>query len=401
MNDGSSCPEDLAACHRLIRELSSRLEAQDAQLHQQSHELESRAAFAQEQSRTVVDLEASHHKLFQENEELKLTIRKLIERLYGRRSERFLADPNQISLDFGDDAAAAAEALAEAVLEAERVIEEVQNRRRAKRHKPRLRSEKFPEHLPRYEKIVDLPEEQKAGKTFIGYDEVETLEFERARLRVRVTKYAKYADRRQPHQGVESPERPTGLVEGNRFDTSVAVEIIAERFFYHLPYYRQQDVFAGCGWTPSRSTLLNIVTASEFVLEPLVQYYHDLLGKIDVLGCDETPLILIVPPQLPASIRRIRAAVGCWRCFPRPRRKGARASRGGCGLVGRSNCRSTFSTLPSAAIAMARIGCCLASGVFCWEIAGADFKRSSCGAMRGSSVPPVGRMRVASCMSAV
>ncbi len=299
MNDGSSWPAELDACHRLIEQLSSRLQAQDAQLHEQAHELESRQAFAQEQSRTVVDLEASHQQLSHENEELKLTIRKLLERLYGRRSERFVADPSQIQLDFGDDAAAAVEALAEAVWEAERTIEEVQTKRRAKGHKPRVRSEKFPEHLPRYEQIVDLPEEQKAGKTFIGYDEVETLELERARLRVRVTKYAKYADRQQPHAGVESPERPTGLVEGNRFDTSVAVEIIASRFFYHLPYYRQQDVFAGCGWTPSRSTLLNIVTASEFVLEPLVQYYHDLLGKIAALGCDETPVTLIVPPQLP------------------------------------------------------------------------------------------------------
>ena len=93
MNDGSSLPAELAACHRLIRELSSQLE-------RQAHELESRAAFTQEQSRTVVDLEALHHKLSQENEELKLTIRKLIERLYGRRSERFLADPHQIQLDF-------------------------------------------------------------------------------------------------------------------------------------------------------------------------------------------------------------------------------------------------------------------------------------------------------------
>ena len=63
----------------------------------------------------------------------------------------------------------------------------------------------------------------------------------------------------QPKLGVSSPERPTGLVEGNRFDTSIAVEILACRFFYHLPYYRQQDLFAGCGWTPSRSTLLNLV----------------------------------------------------------------------------------------------------------------------------------------------
>jgi transposase len=292
MHDGSSLPAELAASHRLIEQLSSRLEAQDAQL-------QSREALAQEQSRTLVDLDASHQKLIQENEELKLTVRKLLERLYGRRSERFVADPNQIQLDFGDDAAAAAEALAEAVLEAERTIEEVDAKRRAKRRKRRVRSEKFPEHLPRYEKIVDLPEEQKAHLTFIGYDEVETLEFERARLRVRVTKYAKYANTQQPHEGVKSPERPTGLVEGDRFDTSVAVEIIAARFFYHLPYYRQQDVFAGCGWTPSRSTLLNIVSASEFVLQPLVQHYRDLLGKIDVLGCDETPVTLIVPPQLP------------------------------------------------------------------------------------------------------
>jgi transposase len=254
---------------------------------------------AQEQSRTVVDLAASQHQLSQENQELKLTIRKLMERLYGRRSERFVADPHQIQLDFGDDAAAAAEALAEAVLEAERTIEEVQNKRRARRRQPRPSSEKFPEHLPRYETIVDLPEEQKAHLTFIGYDEVETLEFERARLRVRVTKYAKYATREQSRAGVQSPERPTGLVEGNRFDTSVAVEILAARFFYHLPYYRQQDVFAGCGWTPSRSTLLNLVTASEFVLQPLVQHYRDLLAKIEVLGCDETPVTLVVPPQLP------------------------------------------------------------------------------------------------------
>lgn len=293
MNEGSSLPQELDACHRLIEELSS-------QLQQQAHNLQSREAFAEEQSRTVVDLEASRQQLSEENEELKLTVRKLMDRLYGRRSERFVDDPDQIQLDFGDDAAAVAEALAEAVLEAERTIEEVESKRTAKRRKrPRPRNEKFPEHLPRYEKIVDLPEDEKAGKTLIGYDEVETLEFERARLRVRVTKYAKYADPKQPQQGVVSPERPTGLVEGNRFDTGVAVEIIASRFFYHLPYYRQQDVFAGCGWTPSRSTLLNIVTASEFVLQPLAQYYRDLIGKVDVLGCDETPVTLIVPPQLP------------------------------------------------------------------------------------------------------
>jgi transposase len=293
MHDGSSWPQDLNACHRLIEQLS--LERDEL-----SSRLQSQDAFTAEQSQTVVALEDSRQKLCEENDELKLTVRKLMDRLYGRRSERFIADPDQLPLDFGEDEeGAAAEALAEAVLEAERTIEEVESLRKAKRKPRRRGSEKFPAHLPRYEKVVDLPDEEKAGKTFLGYDEVETLEFERAKLRVRVTKYAKYAVAGQAQQGVSSPERPTGLVEGNRFDTSVAVEILACRFFYHLPYYRQQDLFAGSGWTPSRSTLLNLVTAAEFVLQPLVQHYRDLLSEIDVLGCDETPVTLIVPPQLP------------------------------------------------------------------------------------------------------
>jgi len=293
MNNGLSLPQEMDACHRLIEQLSSQLE-------QQARDLQSREAIVEEQSRTVVDLEASHQQLSQENEELKLTVQKLLERLYGRRRERFIADPNQLLIDFGDDAEAATEALAEAVLEAEQTLEEAETKRKARRKQRRRRqNKKFPEHLPRYEKVVDLPEEQKAGKRLVGYDEVETLEFIRAQLRVRVTKYAKYADPEQPQQGIQSPERPTGLVDGDRFDTSVAVEIIASRFFYHLPYYRQQDQFAGLGWTPSRSTLLNLVTASEFVLQPLVGYYRDLISHVDMLGCDETPVTLVVPPQLP------------------------------------------------------------------------------------------------------
>ena len=293
MNDGSTLPHELDACHRLIEQLTSERE-------QLSADLESRDAFVQEQSHTVVELAEAREKLAQENDELKLTLRKLMDRLYGRRSEQFLADPDQLPLEFGDDAESTAEALAEAVWEAQQTLEEVESRRRAKRRQPRRSSsEKFPEHLPRYEKIVDLPDEEKAGKVFLGYDEVETLELERPRLRVRVTKYAKYADPQRPQAGVASPERPTGLVEGDRFDTSVAVEIMAARFFYHLPYYRQQDIFAGCGWTPSRSTLLNIVAASEFVLQPLAQHYRDLIQEIDILGCDETPVKLIVPPVLP------------------------------------------------------------------------------------------------------
>ena len=131
-----------------------------------------------------------------------------MDRLYGRRSEQFLADPDQLPLEFGDDVAAAAEALAEAVLEAEQTIEEVATRRKAKRRRPRLGQRKVPRTLAALrEDRRSARGARKTGKIFIGYDEVETLELERARLRVRVTKYAKYADPQQPQAGVASPEQ--------------------------------------------------------------------------------------------------------------------------------------------------------------------------------------------------
>ena len=75
----------------------------------------------------------------------------------------------------GDDPRAAAEAFEEAVLEAERTLDEVEANRNPKRRKRKRKNhKKFPAHLPRYEKIVDLPDDEKEGKAFIGYDEVET-----------------------------------------------------------------------------------------------------------------------------------------------------------------------------------------------------------------------------------
>ncbi len=299
MHDANNLPDDLDACHQLIEQQAQQLSRQQAQLEDQSRQLHSRETFAEEQSRTVLELESARQQLSQEVEELKLTLQKLLARLHGNRSERFIDCEGQLKLDLGDDDEAAAEALHEAIAEAQRTVEEAEARRKARRARRKPRSEKLPEHLPRYEVIVDLPESEKAGKVLVGYDTVETLEFERPVLRVRQTKYAKYADPKDPRRGIASPERPVGLVEGNRFDTSVAVEIIAAKYFYHLPYYRQQDLFAGCGWTPSRSTLLNILSGAEFVLQPLAMYYRQLISQLEIIGCDDTGVKLIVPPVLP------------------------------------------------------------------------------------------------------
>jgi transposase len=96
--------------------------------------------------------------------------------------------------------------------------------------------------------------ETRGDRTLVGYDETETLVYKPADLYVLVTKYPKYACAGHPDCGIGSPERPTSLVEGHRYDTSVAATIVEAKWFHYLPIYRHQDLFAGAGWMPNRSS---------------------------------------------------------------------------------------------------------------------------------------------------
>jgi transposase len=258
-------------------------------------------ALIAELSTAIAALQSTQDKLSQENVELNLTIQKLLAQLRGHRRERH-EDPAQQQLAFGDDAA---EGLADAAAEQEAAFEEITVRRRRQPRKPR--NEQLPEHLPRYEVTAEVPAQQQhcaehGPKQIIGYDVTERLEFERPKLRVRVTKYPKFACPDHPECGVAQPPRPENtLVEGDRYDTSIAAEIVAAKYAYHLPVYRQQDWFAGSGWMPDRSTLLNILASAAYVLEPLYQHYADHVRTAPVIPTDETRVMLLLPPEIPPA----------------------------------------------------------------------------------------------------
>jgi len=263
-------PDDLAACQALLVE----------------------------QARTITQL----HQRLQEQE---LTINELMQRAFRHRSERYVEDPNQLKLDFGNtpEAADAAAGLAEAVQEAEILVKAYKRRKRVPR-KPR--SEQLPAHLPRYRVEVPASDEikhcaQHGERKLIGFDEVETLEFERPKLKVRVTLYPKYICASEPACGVAQPPREPGLVEGNRYGTSVAAEIVTGKCGYHLPIYREQDYFAGCGWTVDRSTLLNIFRASAELVHPLALYLRGEVLASGAIGTDETRVTLLLPPEIPET----------------------------------------------------------------------------------------------------
>lgn len=299
--DTKSLPTDIEACHRLIAMLQTRDEDRQQTIERQAAALEIKEKLVQQQAHSVLELKTHHDMLELKVTELNLTVEKLLKQLYGRKSERRIDGVGQLLLDLDEEATPEViSALEEAIREAEQIVQDAEDNKKQRRGKRPLRGDrKFPEHLPRREKIVDLPEDQRAGLKLIGYDEVETLEFVPPELWVRLTKYAKYACPADKSRGIVSPERPTGLVEGDRFDASVGVEVVAAKYFFHLPFYRQQDMFAGSGWTPSRSTLQNIETAVEFALRPLAMYLRSYLKTDACVGCDDTGVLLITPQVMP------------------------------------------------------------------------------------------------------
>jgi transposase len=233
-------------------------------------------------------------------------LRKLLQQMiHGNRSEkRILSGADQALLPFESEEEFKT-AQAEAEAEAETIIEKYTVQRHARKKKPR--NESLPSHLERVEQIVEAPEELKncprhGARRIIDYDITETLMRDPPRLWVLRKKYPKYACPTDPSCGIASPERPTSLVEGNRYDTSIAAAVIEAKWAIYLPIYRQQDLFASSGWTPSRSTLLNLISQSQFVMEPLADYMTKLVQQDMGIGLDETSCRMLLPKDIPQAI---------------------------------------------------------------------------------------------------
>ena len=271
MQDATSLPGDLKTCHALITELEARL----------------------------VELSKLNDDYKREVDELNLTVRKLLE---GKRREKFPWTVQQLALEFPDDPELQ-EALQHAKAEAAEITEEI-TVKRTKRRKQKKRDEKFPGHLRRefVDALVSDSERycsEHGERKIIRHDEVETLVLKRPELYVRVTRYPIFACAGQPQCGLKSPERPVGIVEGDRYDASLAVAIANNKFGYYLPYYRMQDIFASSGWTPSRSTLDNIIDGLEFIVQPLIELmWQRVLSDLGV-GIDDTNVTLLMPNAIP------------------------------------------------------------------------------------------------------
>jgi transposase len=221
----------------------------------------------------------------------------------NKQSEKHLSPGATPWLPF-DSKAELEQAKQEAEAEAQKLLDEAALKKPQK-SKPK-RNDKLPQHLPEIKKLVDLPENQRVcpehgPMNLIGTDKTETLVYEPAKLYRQVTEYPNYACACCKQHGVLTAERPTGLVEGNKYDSSVAAAVVVHKYDMHLPLYRQTDLLASSGWTPSRSTLLNLLKQVDFAIEPLVSYMAKLVQGDEVVGLDESSCRMLMPAEIPVA----------------------------------------------------------------------------------------------------
>jgi transposase len=236
--------------------------------------------------------------------ELEAVNRRLVDMLWGRRSERRVESSDQQQLDFGDEPAGSLGVQEQEIITAQaeadeerdkELLKQLKARREARRAKQQQRSrEDFPPTIERREQVLDLPEDQKEGLQLIGVKITQRLRFEKPHVYVEVIKRPQYAVPGKPEEGVRSMPPPLAIVESCKYDFSAIATILAMKFAFHMPTYREQDWFAQCGWFPSRSTTNDLINYSVDTIGPLYnQMWSLLLGQPILLGDDTRLRVLL------------------------------------------------------------------------------------------------------------
>lgn len=282
MLESLEVPDDLQACQQLLREVAAAYDRL-----QQIH---------QELLAACTGIQDSQLKLEQQKEELELTIKELMNRLYGRRSERLKVSPDQLALDFGEGDIV--EVIPDVTEDEEFVAEHEEKKKRRGRRKKR--GGRFPDDLERRTERIEpiLPDGIRPEDCVqIGVDVVEIMEFDRPRLWVRRIEYPKYRIPSQPQLKVVQGERVPSLIPGGSFGFGIAAEVLFNKFALHVPLYRQQDPFAQLGWAPHRSTLCQIVVNSAELLRPLAMFETERVLSSLVINTDDTEVTLLTPGE--------------------------------------------------------------------------------------------------------
>ncbi len=228
-------------------------------------------------------LQAKNERLEGENRLLNQKVQLLIQKLFGKSSEKI--NPDQLALMFGEDS------VAPGTPEAAAEVEEVKVPRKKRKLKPR--SERLPDDLP-VEEVVIEPEEVMANpEAFkrIGEEVTEELDvvptkfFKRRIIR---PKYVRIADRSKPPVLAPAPKR---IIDNSYASAGLLLNIVLAKYCDHLPLYRQAQIFkTRFGVELSRQTMSDWMYRLAQMLAMIYEAIRDEIRTESYLQIDETPV---------------------------------------------------------------------------------------------------------------
>ncbi|MGB6450868.1 MAG: IS66 family transposase [Steroidobacteraceae bacterium] len=222
-------------------------------------------------------------------EHLRFQIAKLRRARFGQSSEA-LEGVGQLAMSFEELKAAIAEAERQVAAAGEVPASE------APKGKP-VRRKKLPEHFERIPHLIEPKEctcpECGGALTELGRDESEVLEVKTVTFTV--TRHIRPKKRCAKCAAIVQAPAPSRPIEKSFAGASLLALILTWKYGFHLPLYRQCQIFAHAGLKLSRTTLMQWVAASSALLGPLVAGLAKHVLSAGNIHADDTPFRVLAP----------------------------------------------------------------------------------------------------------
>ncbi len=210
--------------------------------------------------------------------------------IFGKRSERVVADINSQQLEFEGF-----ESLPTSTQE------ETKNVPAHQRRKPNRNGQDaitLHPDLPVETIILDIPEEEKTCKetgiplTQIGSEVTHKLAHKPGNYYIKEIIRPKYAHSEKSEMGIMTAELPDSIIPKCRADESFLAEIITQKFADHLPLYRIAEGMSRVGVKISRKLLSQWVVRCGMALKPLWNVMTQKVLSGQNIFIDESPVKL-------------------------------------------------------------------------------------------------------------
>jgi transposase len=162
---------------------------------------------------------------------------------------------------------------------------------------PPTRRKQLPEHFERIENIIEPSECTCPGcggpLGLLGSDTAEVLEAKT--ITFTVTRHVRPKKRCSSCSIIVQAPAPSRPIEKSFAGASLLALVLSWKYAFHLPLYRQCQIFAHAGLTLSRTTLMQWVGASSELLGPLVAALAKHVLAAPNINADDTPIRVLAP----------------------------------------------------------------------------------------------------------